>query len=390
MISVSKIYYGKNTNGDYLHKSVDLRQQKSVVIWNASNRCNLNCKQCYKNTNTISYSDELTTIEAKRMIVELARNKIQILVISGGEPLLRKDIFELISFAKSSGIKPILLTNGTMINKKVASHLKIAGTDYVEISLFGGEKTNNDFRQNKDSFQKTIRAITNCQETGLSTGIRMTLTNRNIIDLDKIFDIILNNNINRACFHHLVSSNTANDKYALRKIEARNAINRLIDFTEKAISKIHGFDLVTIDNPSDGPYIYLKLWRNNPNWAFQAYRLLNIYGDLRPSGIGVTWVDSQGNIHPNQYLRNHLLGNIRNGDFARIWHGSSDSLITELRNRNKYLKNRCHRCIWLNICGGEFKIHNDNALCYLTDDEITKAPLSTLKGAERGPKVAVR
>ena len=132
MISVTKLLFATDYYGDTLRYSEDSREAKHgvrvgagpVVVWNSTKTCNLKCRHCYMNSDAQKYEGELTTEEAKRFIDDLAEFNVPVLLFSGGEPLMRKDFFELAEYAAAKGIRPTLSTNGTLITREVAERIK--------------------------------------------------------------------------------------------------------------------------------------------------------------------------------------------------------------------------------------------------------------------------
>ncbi|HOK55035.1 MAG TPA: radical SAM protein, partial [Armatimonadota bacterium] len=148
MIGVTKLYCGTATTGDALrygresgrmpaHLLQYSSDKKPVVVWNMSRRCNLKCVHCYSNSENKDYEGELSTQEARDMIADLGQFGAPVLLFSGGEPLMREDLFELASFAIECGIRPVISTNGTLITKSVAKRIKETGFGYVGIFLDG-------------------------------------------------------------------------------------------------------------------------------------------------------------------------------------------------------------------------------------------------------------
>ena len=148
------------------------------------------------------YKDELTTAEAKKFIDDLAEFKVPVLLFSGGEPLIRPDFFELAAYAAAKNIRPTLSTNGTLITREVAQEIKNIGVGYVGISLDGLAAVNDKFRGIEGAFKLAMRGIENCVAVGQRVGLRFTINHHNFEELDKIFDFIEAEQINRVCFYH--------------------------------------------------------------------------------------------------------------------------------------------------------------------------------------------
>jgi Fe-coproporphyrin III synthase len=402
MIGITRLYTGCNTPSDGLRYGVQrmegVRQQdvvdfrpgrsgadrKPVVVWNVGRRCNLHCVHCYSDSANRAYHGELNTEEGKALIDDLAGFGIPALLLSGGEPLIRPDIFEMIAYARLRGLRVTLSTNGTLITPEVAANLHELGVSYVGISLDGIGATNDRFRGHKGAFDKAMAGFRNCKAVGQRVGLRMTLTRRNCQDLEQLFDFIEAEEIDRACFYHLVYSGRGNVEDRLRPDEARRALDIILrrakDFADRGITK----EIFTVDNHVDNVYLYMKLREEDPERAEEVLALLRWNGGgLNSSGVGIADVDFLGDVHPDQFWTSHTLGNVRERPFSEIWQDTSDPLLAGLRNRAPLLKGRCGACQWQDVCGGAFRVRAlqvyddpwaEDPACYLTDEEIGIAP----------------
>src|SRR3990172_5231051 len=217
MIGITQLYAGTATTADPLrygresgrlppHLLRFSHDRKPVVVWNCSRRCNLRCIHCYADSENQRYAGELTTEEARAMIDDLAGFSVPVLLFSGGEPLMRRDLLHLASYAAGKGIRPVISTNGTLIAREKAEETAAAGVAYVGISIDGIGETNDYFRGIPGSFDQALRGIRNRVEVGQKVGLRLTLTRHNYRDLPQIFELIEREAIDRACFYHLVYS----------------------------------------------------------------------------------------------------------------------------------------------------------------------------------------
>jgi MoaA/NifB/PqqE/SkfB family radical SAM enzyme len=145
-----------------------------VVIWNLIRRCNLTCMHCYSISADINFPGELDTAEVMRVMEDLKAFGVPALILSGGEPLLRKDIFEIAERAKALGFYTALSTNGTLIDAPLAERVHNAGFDYVGISLDGLEATHDKFRRKAGAYGKSLQALRLCRDMGVKVGVRFT------------------------------------------------------------------------------------------------------------------------------------------------------------------------------------------------------------------------
>jgi radical SAM protein with 4Fe4S-binding SPASM domain len=374
-----KIFHCKGVDADRLPKSAS--ERRPIVVWNSTRKCNLKCVHCYTDSDYKDYQGELTTEEAKKMIKDLGKFKVPAILFSGGEPILRKDLFELAEFALENGVKPTLSTNGTLITKERAKKLKSTGFTYVGISLDGIDEINDKFRGVSGAFAKAMEGFRNCVDVGQRVGLRLTLTKRNYEDLDKIFDFIEKEEINRACFYHLVYSGRGENiqKDDLTHEESRQAMDIILkrtkDFSDRGLDK----EILTVDNHVDGIYLYLKLKEENPERAEEIIKLLKWNGGgLYSTGVGIGEIDFFGNVHPDQFWMDHTFGNVKDRPFGEIWMDTSDPIMSGLKARKALLKGKCSRCKWIDACGGSFRVralrvYNDpwmeDPQCYLTNKE---------------------
>ena len=402
MINISKLYCGNQSDSDALRYgghskgTSSARDRKPVVVWNTTRSCNLRCLHCYTDSEAKRYSGELTTEEGKRLLEDLAAFKVPAVLFSGGEPLTRKDLLELVTYAKALGLRCTLSTNGTLITEEVAFEIKKAGFTYVGISLDGISTTNDHFRGRDGAFRSAVQGFRNCVSAGQKVGLRMTLTHHTIQDLSPIFDFIEEEKINRACFYHLVYSGrgSALSNWDLTPEEIRTAMDIILKRTKRFFEKDIPKEILTVDNHVDGVYLYLKLLQEDPQRAEEVKQLLEWNGGgLYSSGIGIADIDFQGNVHPDQFWMHYTLGNVRERKFSEIWGDERDPILYGLRHRAYFLKGRCRFCKYLSMCGGSFRVRADlvykdpwapDPACYLTDEEIGLGPKEKALLEEQG------
>ena len=407
MIGITTLYAGRNTPSDGLRygrqrmegvrerdvvtraPAASAAERRPVVVWNVGRRCNLHCVHCYSDSENRAYPGELTTDQGRALLDDLAAFGVPVLLLSGGEPLMRPDIYGLIAHAREVGLRTTLSTNGTLITPEVATRLRALGVSYVGISLDGIGATNDRFRGHKGAFDKAMAGFRNCKLVDQRVGLRMTLTKRNCQDLDRIFDFIEAEAIDRACFYHLVYSGRGNAADELTPDVARAAVDTILrrtkDFAARGLRK----EIFTVDNHADGPYLYLKLREEDPARAEEVLALLQWNGGgLHSSGVGVADIDFLGNVHPDQFWMSHTLGNVKERRFSEIWQDLSDPILAGLRDRAPRLTGRCGACQWKDVCGGSFRVralqvHGDpwaeDPGCYLTDDECGLTPGSRVR-----------
>lgn len=351
---------------------------RPVVVWNTTNRCNLHCKHCYINAENVDYNNELTTEEAKAMIDDLALLNIPVLLFSGGEPILRKDLIELAAYARDKGIRPVLSTNGTLIDEKKAIELKEAGFGYIGVSIDGAPSTHDHFRQKEGAFDMAIAGIHACQKAGLKTGVRFTITTENEQDLPALFDILEQEKIPRCCIYHLVYAGRGADmiKQDIKPKRMRELMNYIAQKTKEFHNKGVEVEILTTDNHADGIYLYNMIKEEHPDRANDVMDLLKMHGGCS-AGVKFGNIDSKGNVHPCQFWQDYTIGNVKDKPFSVLWN-SNDELLVKLREKEKYLRGNCGDCKYNKLCGGcrirakvAYKnIWAEDPACYLTSSEI--------------------
>ncbi|MDD4587404.1 MAG: putative heme d1 biosynthesis radical SAM protein NirJ1 [Heliobacteriaceae bacterium] len=388
MIGVSKLLCGVEHYGDRLRYAHGSRGQRHgavagygpVVAWNVTRTCNLHCIHCYSDSAARQYAGELTTAEALKFIDDLADFRVPVLLLSGGEPLLRPDLFDLIARAGRHGIRATISTNGTLITPAVAKDIKNAGVGYVGISLDGIGVNNDRFRGKKGAFEAALAGIRNCLAIGQRVGLRFTINRHNLMDMEEIFRLIKEEGIPRVCFYHLVYSGRGGSMMAedISHAESRQTMDLIMDKAAEFHRQGTDVEILTVDNHADIVYLYLRLKERNPEQAAAVWRLMERNGGNR-SGIAFGNVDAQGFVHPDQFTQNHTFGNVKERPFKEIWTGTGHPILTGLKDRKPLLQGRCRQCRWLNVCNGNFRARAEavtgdfwesDPACYLTDAEI--------------------
>lgn len=393
MIGISKLYCGTVEPSDALrygrmssqlpsHLLQFSSDKRPVVVWNITRRCNLKCLHCYAHARNIPFNNELTTMEGKKLIDDLAGFGVPVLLISGGEPLVRKDLPELAAYAVEKGMRAVISTNGTLITPQMAATLKKIGLSYVGISLDGMEEINDRFRGVKGAFRSALKGIENCKKAGIKVGLRFTINKINVGEIPDLFKLIEEYDIPRICFYHLVYAGRGSKlvEEDLSHEESRRAVDLIMDFTKKLHDQGKPKEVLTVDNHADGPYIYMRLKKENPERAKEVLELLKM-NDGNNSGIGIGCISWDGEVHADQFWRHYSFGNVKDRPFSEIWTDTSDPLMNKLKEKKKYAKGKCGTCRWLDICAGNFRVRSEavtgdiwapDPACYLTDEEITR------------------
>jgi radical SAM protein with 4Fe4S-binding SPASM domain len=397
MINLTKLWTGAAQPADGLrygtgHKAMhSATSRKPITVWNITRTCNLRCVHCYSDSQAMGYPGELTWEQMESVVSDLAAYQVPSLLLSGGEPLVHPRFFDLVEKASSAGLKLTISTNGTLITPEKAALLKKAAVAYVGISLDGIGMIHDEFRRKEGAFDAAVRGFRACHEVGQKTGLRLTLTRHNVENIERILDFIEGEQIQRVCFYHLVPAGRGASLQVLTPDESRHALDTLIARVEAWGRQGVNRELLTVAQPADGAYLLLRMQReSHPNFD-EARRLLSWNGGgANSSGRGIANIDTQGNVHPDQFWQDITLGNVKLQPFSQIWDGqnaASAETLGDIRSigtltqeqRQARMVGPCANCRWFKICGGGFRTRaaygNGGTLwgsdpgCYLNDQE---------------------
>jgi len=355
-----------------------------VVIWNLIRRCNLNCIHCYSLSADVDFKGELSTGEVFEVMEDLKAFRVPVLILSGGEPLLRPDIFEISRRAKSMGFYVGLSSNGALIDEAMADRIAEVGYDYVGISLDGVGAVHDAFRRQQGCFDKSIGGMRALMARGIKVGMRFTITERNAASLPAMLDLMDEENIDKFYLSHLVYSGRGNRYRADDAVHrtTRDAMDLLFERAWQRISAGDRVEFVTGNNDADGVYFLHWVQRRFPQRADHIRAKLEAWGG-NASGRNVANIDNLGRVHPDTFWWHHDLGNVRERPFSEIWQDLSDPIMAGLKRHPRAVTGRCGGCRYFAICNGNTRVRAlrilgdafaEDPACYLTDEEIGYAP----------------
>jgi len=358
-----------------------LRQPKGpVVIWNLIRRCNLCCKHCYSISADTDFPGELNTEQVYQVMDDLKAFQVPALILSGGEPLLRPDIYDIATRAKQLGFYVGLSTNGTLIDESNIDRLSATGFDYLGISIDGIGKTHDEFRQLDGAFERSMKAIKLCQQKGIKVGLRFTLTRDNETQLPDILKLADDYRIDKFYLSHLNYAGRGNKNRGDDVVHqmTRRVMNYLFDECYQRLGSKRQIEFVTGNNDADGVYFLQWVKQNIPeNAEFIEQRLRQWGGNS--TGVNVANIDNLGEVHPDTFWWNYPLGNVKQRPFSEIWQDRSEPLMDALKMKPRPLKGRCGACQYQAICNGNTRVRayqltgdpwQEDPACYLTDEEI--------------------
>jgi radical SAM protein with 4Fe4S-binding SPASM domain len=353
---------------------------RPVVVWAVTQACNLKCVHCYASATPGPAQGELTHTEGRALLGDLKAFGVPAVLFSGGEPLARADTLSLLGYARSIGLACTLSTNGVLIDDTMADRLQNVGLKYVGISVDGTQARHDKLRRMKGAYASTIAAIDRCRARGMKVGMRFTVHALNRMDLDEIFDLCLEHDVQRLCVYHLAYSGRGGkmQKVDLTAGQTREVVEHICARTRACHDAGHALEVLTVGNHADAAYILMQLEQTDPARAGEVEKRLRGTGGNR-SGCNIAAIDNLGNVHYDQFSWNYNCGNVRAAPFSQIWSEASDPRLAVLRDRAAHLPERCRRCRFLPVCNGNLRTRAEAATgdwlgadpsCYLSDVEI--------------------
>lgn len=347
-----------------------------VVIWNLIRRCNLACKHCYTSSGDADYPNELTTEQVFSVMQDMYDFGVRVLILSGGEPLLRPDIFDISKKAKQMGFYVGLSSNGTKINQQNIDKIEQIGFNYVGISLDGLGKTHDAFRRKAGAFDEALNGIRLCLSRNIKVGVRYCLNQDTQNDFARILDFVVQEKIDKFYLSHL---NYSGRGYSFRKIDSLHKTTRssILQLFEFAWSNPQ-VEVVTGNNDADAVFFLHWLEQKFPELVPIIRPHLVGWGG-NSTGVNIANIDNEGNVHPDSFWWSYNLGSVKERKFSEIWSDRTDPLIDAMRQSPRQIKGSCSQCQNFDICNGNTRIRayqltkdflQEDPGCYLTNSEI--------------------
>lgn len=382
MTYVTKLLCGPQRAADVVHSEwIDPAGSRSgrkpVVVWEITRRCNLRCLRCPSDAAPKNYPGELTLEQMVDVIDDLSGAHVPAVLFSGGEPMLHPHFFDVVGYAVERGLHVTVSTNGTRIDSHAAERLKDLGVAYVGISLDGIGRNHDLSRRRPGAFVRAVQAFRHCRGAGQKTILRLNLTPQTSGQLADIFQFVEEEEISRICLYHLPGSGRGADIGFLSATGVRQVMRRVADAVLRWNREGNPRQMLTFGQPVDGVFLWHLMRRRDPK------RAAAIWEDLqRESGGGhaLSNIDSQGEVRPRPFWRGRSLGNVKERAFSAIWKSSrNEEFFLGPRERRSYLKGRCSKCRFQEICGGGSRVRAfqrygdpwaEDPSCYLRDYEI--------------------
>jgi len=353
-----------------------------VVIWNLIRRCNLTCKHCYSISADTDFPNELSTEQVFEVMDDLKAFGVPVLILSGGEPLLRPDLFEIAHRAKAMGFYTALSTNGTLIDDANIGKIAEVGFDYLGISIDGIRETHDKFRRKEGAFDASMAALRRCRELGIKVGLRFTMTQDNAAELPQLLQLMDDEGIDKFYFSHLnyAGRGNKNRKDDTHFQTTRWAMELLFERAMADVKAGRDTEFVTGNNDADGVFLLHWVRQHYPEQAGHIEAKLRQWGG-NSSGVNISNIDNQGRVHPDTMWWHYDLGNVKERPFSEIWQDTSDPIMAGLKQSPRPVKGRCAACAYLEICNGNTRVRAlqltgdpwaEDPGCYLTDEEIAR------------------
>ncbi len=320
-----------------------------IVSWNTTNACNMYCDHCYREAGCKA-EEELSTSEAKTMLEQIARAGFKIMIFSGGEPLLRPDILELVAYAAKLGLRPVFGTNGTLITLDMAHKLKAAGAMGMGISLDSMDaKKHNEFRKFPNAWEGAVQGMKNCREAGLPFQIHTTVMDWNSHELEAMTDFAVELGAVAHHFFFLVPTGRAKtiEAESLRAEQYEAVLTRIMKKQQEVDIEL---------KPTCAPQFMRIAAQMGVKTRFRRGCL---------AGTAYCIISPRGKVQPCAYL-NMELGDVRETPFDEIWKNSE--VLNTLRTLE--YKGGCGSCEFKRVCGG----CRARAACYNDGDYMAEEP----------------
>jgi len=357
--------------------------RRPVVFWNITNRCNLSCTHCYSRSDpSAPVSGELSTTEALAFIDDLARAKIPLVIFTGGEPLVREDIWDLARHCRERGIHTALSTNGTLIDDRMAAKIRESGIAYAGISLDGASAATHDrFRNSTGAFDRAAAAFTHCHKAGVRCGVRVTLTKENCHELEGLVNLSRKLGASRFCLYWLVPCGRGSDAYHRIQLGGEEITRALTLLYRKALEiPADEMEFLTVDAPQDCIHLLQSMEHDHSPDLGDARDLLASLNGGCSAGDRVANVDPWGNVYPCQFARSpeFLIGNIRDRPFSLFWNDAQNPVLSRFRKKPYALTGCCGSCRYLELCGGGCRVRahavngdfsSEDPFCFVPEDD---------------------
>ena len=330
--------------------AIDFNERPFLAIWEVTQACDLACVHCRASAHPDRHPMELTTEEGKGLIDQIAAMQVPVFVLTGGDPIKRPDLFDLIAHARKVGVRVSLTPSATpLLTREIVFRLKEAGLARLAVSMDGASSSTHDaFRGMSGSFTRTLDAVRWANEAGLPVQINTTFSRRNIGEIDAIVSLMETLRITLWSVFFLVPTGRGKLNDLLSADEFEEVFAKIYQ-----LSKTASFDIKTTEAQHYRRYfLQQRAAERRLGTAIEAPEKLPDTIGRAPRGLndgkGFVFVSHIGEVFPSGFLPDSA-GNIRNQPLARIYRESP--LFQALRNP-AMLEGKCGACEFKHICGG--------------------------------------
>jgi heme b synthase len=316
----------------------------NMIAWEVTRSCNLNCVHCRAAANCGPYPGELSTEKCFELIDEIASMSSPVIILTGGEPLLRPDIFEIATYGTSKGLRMVMATNGTLVNASTVKKMISSGIKRISISIDGKDAESHDaFRQQTGAFARAMAGIDALKVAGMEFQINTTITTAN---LNQIKDILkLAKSLGAAAHHIFLLVPTGRGKdLANQAITAGEYEETLLWFHQESLS-------CEIQLKATCAPHYFRILHQQQVKGEERKKPAGHFHEMTRGclgGISFCFISHIGQVQPCGYLELDC-GNVQKMSFKQIWENSE--VFNNLRNLSKY-SGKCGRCEFIKVCGG--------------------------------------
>lgn len=317
------------------------------IAWEVTKRCNLRCIHCRSSSDMEAPEGIFTTEESYRLIDDISGFAKPVLVLSGGEPLLRKDIFDIATYGTKKGLRMCLATNGTLIDDEVCEKIKVSGIRIVSLSLDGSTKEiHDDFRKQEGAFEGTINGAKLLRKHGIEFIINSSFTKRNKDEIANTYRLA--KDLGATAWYMFMIVPTGRGEEIISELIPKEDYDEILDWhyhMEKNEKDI-------LVRPTCAPHYYrIVLQKSKEDGEkFERRNLKFSTGGAKGCIAGqlIAFIDIDGNVKPCSYFLRSA-GNLKEKSFREIWEESE--LFSEMRDFKRY-KGRCGSCEYIGVCGG--------------------------------------
>jgi heme b synthase len=339
-----------------LTPTTPITPKPQLVAWEITRSCNLYCAHCRAAAHSGGYEGELSTEECFKLVDQIAEVGKPILILTGGEPLLRPDVFDIGKYAVGKGFRVVMGTNGTMVTESIATQMKAVPLSRISVSLdFPTPELQDKFRGAKGAFESALAGIKNAQAAGVEVQINMTVTRKNAEYLPELVDLALELGV--AAFHPFMLVPTGRGKGLAQEELSPEDYESTLEWIYQQQQELG--DRLNF-KPTDAPHYYRIVQQCGGTVSFghghrgghgqhaNSHHGMNAHTRGCLAGTGFCFISHTGRVQGCGYLDIEA-GNIRHNTFAEVWENSP--LFREIRDLSK-LKGKCGRCEYKTVCGG--------------------------------------